>query len=218
MIGAAARDNAAWCDLVCRAHGLTGVTDADAWSVSRRSPPWYPDAVTLRPGVDPAAVLARIDDGPGASVKDSFADLDLTPHGFRVLFEATWIHLPPGPTPGASELTPVVTSEQLTTWATAHGGGPLFRAALLAEPGVRVLGLPDGHGGWAGGAVLHTGGDVVGVSNVFAADPTAAPRVWAGVCAAGADRHLVGYEHGGDLAVAVAAGFRGVGPLRVWLR
>src|SRR4051794_38055707 len=50
-----------------------------------------PDAVTLSPGTEPAAVLARVEGGTGCSVKDSFADLDLAPSGFQVLFDATWI-------------------------------------------------------------------------------------------------------------------------------
>ncbi|QGN48462.1 hypothetical protein GKC29_17525 [Micromonospora sp. WMMC415] len=229
----AARDNAAWCDLVCRTHGLTGVTDADAWSVPRRSPTWYPDAVTLRPGVDAATLLGRIDAGPGASVKDSFADLDLARFGFRVLFDAHWIHRPAAavhrppaaPTAGAasaprvpaarpgSPLTRVTTPGGLAGWAEAHGGGPLFRPALLGDPRVTVLARVDA-GVVAGGAVLHHGGRAVGVSNVFA---RAVPpeEVWAGLPGSAA---LVGYEPGDDLAVARSVGFRPAGPLRVWLR
>ena len=216
MIDSAVRENAAWCDLVCRTHGRAGSVDADAWSVPRRSPPWYPDAVTLRAGVG-AGLLGRIDAGPGASVKDSFADLDLTGYGFRVLFDAEWIHRPPGGAGTGPGLVAVSTAEELTAWADAHGGGTVFRPALLAEPRVRILGLPDGHGGWAAGAVLHDGGEVVGVSNVFARGGSPG-QVWAGVCAAGAGRHLVGYEQGTDLTVARRHGFRAVGPLRVWAR
>ncbi|GAB3936384.1 hypothetical protein GCM10027614_12800 [Micromonospora vulcania] len=70
---------------------------------------WYPDAVTLRPGVDVAALLRRIDAGPGASVKDSFADLDLADHGFRVLFDAEWIYRAPTDPPSGTPLSPVTT-------------------------------------------------------------------------------------------------------------
>ncbi|GIJ20399.1 hypothetical protein [Micromonospora lutea] len=101
MIHSAVRENVAWCDLVCGTHGQPGVRDADAWSVPRRSPPFHPDAVTLRPGLG-ADLLRRIDA--------------------------------------------------------------------------------------------------------------------AGVCAAGAGRHLVGYEQDADLAPARRHGFRSIGPLRVWLR
>ena len=90
-VGDAVANNAAWCDLVCRTHGVTGGFAADAWTAPVRTPPLYPDAVVLRPDADPRSVLDRIDCGSGASVKDSFATLDLAPFGFRVLFDATWI-------------------------------------------------------------------------------------------------------------------------------
>ncbi|MGN9776934.1 hypothetical protein ACTMS0_14400 [Micromonospora sp. H33] len=220
----AVRDNAAWCDLVCRTHGLTGVSDADAWSVPRRSPTWYPDAVTLRPGVDATRLLDRIDADPGASVKDSFADLDLSPYGFRILFDAQWIHRPPDAALASHDsaagrhgppLTPVTTAEALGAWAEAHGGGPLFRPALLTDPRVTVLARLDA-GAVAGGAILHRSGPAVGVSNVFARTVPPA-EIWAALVGAAPGAALVGYESGDDLTVARSAGFRPIGPLRVWL-
>jgi hypothetical protein len=212
----AARDNADWCGIVCGSHGLAGRTDADAWSVPRRSPPWYPDAVTLRPAVDPDALLARIDAGPGASVKDSFADLDLTPYGFRVLFDAQWIHRPAAGAPHAAPLTPVTTPAELAAWAEAHGGGELFRSTLLADPRVRVLARYDDGGAVVGGAVV-SGAGVHGVSNLFAraVNPV---DIWHAVCASLPGVPLVGYETGPALEAARAAGFTPVAPLRVWLR
>lgn len=212
---AAARDNATWCDIVCGSHGSTGCTDAAAWSVPRRSPPWYPDAVTLRPGVDAETLLARIDAGPGASVKDSFADLDLSGYGFRVLFEAQWIHKPPSTPPPVAPLTPVSTPDELAAWAAAHGGG-LFRPALLDHPRVRVLAHHDHRGVITGGAVL-SGDGPCGVSNLFT--HTDDPRnIWRAVCATLPDAPLVGYETTPDLAPALRAGFLPTGPLRVWVR
>jgi hypothetical protein len=90
----AAANNAAWCDFVCRKHGLEPVFAPDAWSCPARTPDLYPDAVTLAPDVDIDALLSRVDARAGCSLKDSFADLDLEPHGFRVLFEAQWIARP----------------------------------------------------------------------------------------------------------------------------
>ncbi|MEV1132174.1 hypothetical protein [Agromyces sp. NPDC049794] len=213
VVASAVRDNAGWCDVVCRTHDLPGVTDDDAWSVPHRSPTWYPDAVTLRPGVDARALLGRIDAGPGASVKDSFADLDLTPYGFHVLFTAVWIHRPATGAPAGPALTPVATPEALAAWAGAHGGGPLFRPALLDDPRVTILARHDAEG-VAGGAVLHRGADVVGVSNVFARTGTP-DDVWT---ALPTGDPLVGYESGDDLEAARRAGFRPTAPLRVWLR
>ncbi len=65
-----------------RSHGLAGEFGAHAWAAPSRTPLYYPDAVTLAPGADRAALVSRIDTvAPGASVKDSFADLDLTEEG-----------------------------------------------------------------------------------------------------------------------------------------
>ncbi len=75
------------------------------------------------------------------------------------------------------------------------------------------------------GVVLNRSGSVVGVSNLFtsaagraAAEPGA---IWGDVVAVAATLFpgspLVGYEKADDLGPAVDAGFRTVGPLRVWL-
>ncbi|MGV9213601.1 hypothetical protein ACTFTM_17245 [Micromonospora sp. RB23] len=213
---AAALDNARWCDAVCASHGFTGRIDADAWSVPHRSPPWYPDAVTLRPGVDAEALLARIDAGAGASVKDSFADLELAAYGFRVLLDAQWIHRPPADPPPGPPLTRVTTGYELAAWASAHGGGSLFRPALLTDPRITVLARHDEDGAVVGGAVL-SGDDPCGVSNVFThtADPD---EIWRAVVAARPGVTLVGYESAPDLPRARRAGFVPAGPLRVWFR
>src|SRR5262249_46093326 len=89
----AARDNARWCDAVCRAHGLPCEFAADAWTGAGRTRRCYPDAVTLSATASAEHILDRIDTAsPGCSVKDSFACLDLTGAAFRVLLEAEWIH------------------------------------------------------------------------------------------------------------------------------
>ena len=43
----AARNNAAWCDAVCRAYGAPGEFDDELWLTRRPAPPLYPNAVTL---------------------------------------------------------------------------------------------------------------------------------------------------------------------------
>jgi hypothetical protein len=45
----AAANNAEWCDLVCGTHGAQTRFDEDAWTSRTRTPPGYPDAVTLVP-------------------------------------------------------------------------------------------------------------------------------------------------------------------------
>ncbi|MFF1380966.1 hypothetical protein [Streptomyces sp. NPDC058308] len=223
---AAARNNADWCDAVCRSHGVAGAIEGGLWASARRTPPLYPDAVTLSPDVAPGDVPGRIDvTSPGASVKDSFGVLDLSAVGFEVLFEAQWIHRPatePAPR-RAGGWEPVGGVDRLLAWEAAWSGAGesagLFRPALLDDGAVFLASAATGP--VTAGAIAYPGADVVGISNLFAADDdldaawrsclAATDRLWPGV-------PVVGYEGGDDLAAAVRQGFTPVGPLRVWLR
>jgi hypothetical protein len=160
------------------------------WFAARRSPPLYPDAVTLRPGIAPGDLLQPIDDGPGCSLKDSFADLDLAPLGFEELFSASWIAREPDTARGGSE-----------RWSAAESD---------LDPSVRTLAAEDA------GAIANRTGSVVGVSNVSGDDAWTglAEAVWREF----PSLTLVGYEHGDDLDAALAAGFEEIGALRIWLR
>jgi hypothetical protein len=228
LVGAAARNNAEWCAAMSRSHGVAGEFGARAWTAATRTPPYYPDAVTLVPDADPAALVDRIDTGgPGASVKDSFADLDLSGAGFRVLFEAQWIHRPAGAPALVSDLRWDVAGDgdALRTWALAwdgdgDGDADLFRPELLADPATFVLAGRGADGQVVAGAVASRSDHVVGVSNVFAhsGGPDAAwPVVLGAVHRLFPTLPVVGYEHGDDLATAVRHGFEPVGPLRIWL-
>lgn len=222
-VEAAADNNARWCDLVCRSHGVATTFHPYAWVSATRSPPAYPDAVTLAQNVDAALLLAQVDASGGCSVKDSLASLDLSGSGFTVLFEARWIHRPADRTfaaPAWPRWHPVTSTDALRRWAAAHGGDGVFRPALLDEPTVMVLAATDRDGALVAGAIGNRTGAVVGVSNLFTvgADPVG---VWRGAVTALSRRFpglpLVGYQHGDSLAAARSAGFLSVGDLRVWL-
>ncbi|GGP83675.1 hypothetical protein GCM10010278_72850 [Streptomyces melanogenes] len=222
-VRAAARNNAEWCAALCRAHGITGTWGPRAWTSARRTPLLYPDAVTLDPGAGPREVVERIDASPGASVKDSFAALDLAADGFEVLFDAQWIHRP-SPEAGEGGWELVRTEAELAEWEQAWSdgdGGGLFPPALLADDTHALLAARDAAGRIGAGAVASRSEAVVGVSNLFAADGDL-DAAWAG-CLGALARHrpgldVVGYESGDDLAAAVRAGFTPVGELRIWLR
>ncbi|MFJ4539075.1 hypothetical protein ACIP39_24405 [Streptomyces tibetensis] len=229
LVRAAARNNAEWCAAMCRAHGVTGEFGADAWAAPVRTPLYYPDAVTLEPGAGRDALVARIDTAtPGASVKDSFADLELAEAGFGVLFEAQWIHRPAGAATAAPDLVWDVAGDPdtLRAWALAWDGGAgnadLFRPGLLTEPETFVIlgrRADDTEGRVVAGAVASRSEHVVGVSNVFGPDG-ASDAAWPVVLHALARLFpalpVVGYEQGADLAAALRHGFEPVGPLRVW--
>ena len=142
----AARNNAEWCDVVVRSHASPTRFDDDAWTSGTRTPPYYPDAVTLVPSPDVPDLLSRIEASAGCSIKDSFASLDLAPAGFRVLFDAEWIvRTSPSTTAADPPLgwTRVRDREELSAWENAwrseDGPTDLFRPELLHDESVAIL-------------------------------------------------------------------------------
>jgi hypothetical protein len=183
----AARNNAELCHLVCGG----GTFAPDAWTSPVRTRDLYPDAVTLVRGVEPEGLLARVDASVGCSIKDSFADLELAPYGFRVLFEAEWI----------------------------HGPEPIVGEGLHVGAGDPEL-LPVGDDRWSALLNRNaTCVGLSNVATAEGADEDAtwayAIRAAAGWCPT---LPIVGYERDDDLAVARRQGFTTIGPLRVWIR
>jgi hypothetical protein len=223
----AATNNAHWCDLVARTHGVAGEFHRDSWTSPVRTPPLYPDAVTLVRVPDEAELLSRIDGSVGCSVKDSFAAIDLAPDAFRVLFDAQWIWKPPLPEPSRSappHWTRVTDPENLTRWEEAwrdtDGPQGVFLPALLDDERVAVLAQRKDDSIVAG-AILFRSDAAVGITNLFTREPKVADT-WP-VCIDSAARlapglPIVGYESGPDLQIALSHGFEVVGPLRVWIK
>jgi hypothetical protein len=228
---AAARENAAWCQLVCAAHGIDGRTVGSWWITDAPPPPSYPDAVSLTRHAAFDDVRDRLADRPALSIKDSFASLDLVPFGGRVLFEADWLVLEPSRAAVGDGVDPsawhwVDSASELAAWEagwrSADDGAvvrpePMFPPSLLHA--AAVVGARPSAGRVTAGAIVHPSDDdgVVGISNVFGGPATA---VWSGVVALAAsrfaDRPLVGYESGDDAMAPRGLGFEPVGRLRVW--
>src|SRR3954470_182239 len=217
----AVRENATWCDLVCRSHRLRPDADARMWWSDRGTPSLSPDAVTLDPTVGEFDVLGRIHDAPGASVKDSFAALDLEPDGYHVLFDATWFVRPPGSTPAEADDGFERVTDKFTfgAWRYAWGGpDDVLLPGLLRTSAVTILGARTPDERYDRGGILHRtsigGAQVVGLSNTFG--PVA--KVALAATAHSADAWIVGYDSAEVVAGLGALGFVGCGPLRVWVR
>lgn len=226
-VALAARNNAEWCDLVCRAHGIPGDFSTAAWTAPRRTPPFYPDAVSLSGAATAADLTEGIDLSAGASVKDSFGTLDLAPVGFGELFEADWVWMDPDDAPrwpiGGRRWKILDDPTQLPGWQAVWSGGEepsgSFPPALLDDPRVSFVAAWSG-GELVSGAVVSRSASVVGVSNVFDVSGDtevayAGAAAAAGVLASGLP--VVGYDRGDPLEAAGRVGFRRTGRLRVWL-
>jgi hypothetical protein len=230
---AAARNNASWCDALCRSHGQPGEFLPGLWLNRYPAPRYYPNVVTLI-SHGAASHLERVRElrhaglPRGWAVKDSFHALDLGRLGFRVLFEAEWIWRPADAPRSAADLAGVrwarIQSEpELADWEAAWCSAPgeerLFLPSLLADGAITFLAAYR-EGQIIAGAIAHQSDGVIGLSNVFGPEGYG-PRIWAGSVAASHEafpgRPLAGYETGHDLAAAQSAGFITIGPLRVWL-
>jgi hypothetical protein len=221
-----ADNNARWCDLITRSHGGQGVFGKDAWTSATRTPTLYPDAVTLVASPNVPDLLGRIDFSPGCTIKDSFAALDLSSHGFSVLFAAKWITLPAYSRPSwdvPCDWTRVTDPDNLRRWEEAWSDDSereeLFLPALLSEPSVVVLGRFR-HGQIVGGGVVSGSTEIAGISNVFSVSGRES-EIWSGLArCAGAyfpNLPLIGYESGEELAHAENSGFQAVGDLQIWI-
>jgi hypothetical protein len=235
----AARNNAIWCETICRSHGIPGEFHKGMWLNRHAVPRFYSNMVTLS-SRDSAAQLAQLRalaaelKGPW-SVKDSFSRLDLAPLGFRPLFQAAWLWCTPFQSPRSAGIpglrwTRVGCEPELEEWESAWdqdparppaGGRPrLFLPALLDDPEIVLLAAYRG-GSLAAGAIANHTDEVVGLSNVFVLDGEPAafwPQFLERVHERFPGLPVVGYERGPDLALARQAGFESLEPLTVWTR
>ena len=139
LITAAVFNNAVWCDAVCQALGCDTDFVDDLWINSGTSPPFYPNAISLtRDGSEAQSRRIRemVQAGlpEGWTEKDAFETLNLAELGFRVLFEAEWIALPPErplavAAPADVAWLPVTTDAGIVAWEAA------WRAAQTKAPG-----------------------------------------------------------------------------------
>jgi hypothetical protein len=228
-------NSAEWCDRVCRAHGVPGTFTPEIWFQPWVGPPYYSNAITLtRSGLtEQYAAIAQLEENlpQGFSVKDAFANLDLTKSGFHVLFDAEWIWFEPSPVARPENRNPswfqVKTEHELIRWeaAWAASGSPtasrVFLPTLLADASLAFFGAQRDGQIVAGCVANRSRAGVVGFSNFFAPD-SGRDRYRSEAVALVANfakgNPLVGYDRGAELEGLLAIGFRCVGPLRVWVR
>ncbi len=219
-IRVAVENNAKWCDLVCRSHGISTSWNDGFWVSRQPSPRFYPEGVTLQRKVSPDQLINELPPGL-CSIKDSFADLDLASRGFEQLFDARWIYrVPSVGAERATGWTTVSAEDEFAQWLQACGLVEVLPEALLRDQRVRVLQRKRAEDVLAG-AVLNRTGSVVGLSNVFSLN-LPLDEVWADLVVLAAQEFpscpIVGYERGEDLDAAMETRFNDLGGLRAWLQ
>jgi hypothetical protein len=237
----AAKNNAIWCDTICRAHGSPGEFHNELWLNRYAVPRFYPNVVTLSAEDGTATQLTSIQTlaanglSGGWGVKDSFCSLDLITLGFKPLFEARWLWrspFQPLPNRAASDLrwAWVKSALELARWETAWSGSQtpdiltrrprLFLPTMLADPEIGFVAVYQGQTIVAGAIANHTK-DLVGLSNVFVPQDDQV-SFYAGCVAVTHERFpdmpVVGYERGRELAIVQEIGFEMLQPLKIWIR
>jgi hypothetical protein len=208
-----------WYDALCALHGVPCGIEDDVWCAYSPPPPLHSTAKTVEPGARPDRALAAIA-GKG-SIADSFGAFDLTGEGYRLLFEAQWIHRPASSVDSRhlpDGWSTLGTEPELRAWTSRHDTEAVLLPALLQRSAFRVIGKrhDDGYGA---GAVLHLCTGVVDISNVWSASGGVDWTALVGAATAlFPGRALVGYANGAALEDASAAGFASLGPQRVWIR
>jgi hypothetical protein len=222
----AARNNAAWCDTVCRAHETPGEFRDSLWLNVHAVPAFYPNAVTLADGGD--SLSAGLHDLEVAkistrwAIKDSFNALDLSSTGFAILFAADWYARPPA-APNmrmADQWTRLRSAEALADWeaawrADANAAARTFPEALIADPDIAFFARHAG-ARIVAGAIANRHAGAVGLTNVFGSEARAASVALAS--AEFPDLPMVGYEGLDRRDEMLGLGFTPIGPLRVWQR
>lgn len=210
-----------WYEDVCATHGIGSLLVDGLWSSLEPAPPLHSDAVVVEPAVGADQVVERLREREHGGVKDSFATLNLSGHGYDGLFRATWLHRRATGSTGAQPAgwSVVSTVVELVEWNASHDTTGVLLPALLRRGHLKVLAKRAG-GRLVAGAVARLGSGVVELSNVWASPRqelnwdelvVVVSRLFPG-------RPVTGYERGDALRRAVDAGFDPVGELRVWVR
>jgi hypothetical protein len=222
----AVANNAEWCRIIARCHGLSSYESQHAWYCREEMPPFYPNLVTLNKAPEIPNEVAVLESAlpSGWGLKDSFAALDLAPYRFHVLSTAEWyVRQPaewPQPPTTAGAVRTAETEKDLSAWMDAWAetppGSSIFTSQLLEEDLVKFLYIEQ-EGTPVAGLAMNLSDQVVGISNAFGH-----PRdVFACIrhCAqTHSSKGIVGYGGGAELRGLARSGFKSLGRLRIWVK
>lgn len=221
---AAARNNAEWCAVLWRAHGLAVERSTGLWFCSGEAPPLYPNAVTVDPNASRDGQIAFIAELAKAvtfpvALKDSFARLPLANAGFVKLFGGTWLCRIASRVPAAPSGLEwrLIDAGTLGLWEAAWSQSQslpkrIFIPDVLNDRRVYILAGLNADGVVVAGVSAFAADGFVGLTNIFGE----AHSVIAEVRRRFPGHRLVAYEQGSALQTFPELGFTAVGPLTVW--
>ncbi|MDQ0886632.1 hypothetical protein QFZ81_001720 [Paenibacillus sp. V4I9] len=218
-VDTAVLNNIVWCGVICELHGLTQTSSERVWGLLSKAPELYPDIITFSRHATSEEVKDFISNREIFSIKDSFANLNMVPFGFKVLFEAKWIyHAPVTDVNYVQTGWVVVSSEKdLAKWTFASELQKVIKPKLLDQIDVKIF--MHEINGEISGFIANLSANAVGITNVFS---NSNKIIWSDVVPIVSTYFpgipMVGYENGDDLTSALLSGWTTIGPLRVWIK
>lgn len=212
-------NNIVWCGVVCELHGLAQTSSERVWGLLSKAPELYPDIITSSSHATSEEVKDFIGSREIFSIKDSFANLNMVPFGFKVLFEAKWIHHAPVVDVDFDKTgwTVISTEKDLARWTLACGLQKVIIPKILDRKDVKIF-MHD-IDGEISGFIANLNANTVGISNVFSNNNTI---IWTDISPLVSTYFpgipMVGYENGDDLTAALSSEWTTIGPLRVWIK
>ncbi|PKR85265.1 hypothetical protein [Heyndrickxia camelliae] len=221
LLNKAVLNNIAWCRLVCHTHGIDCVWRGNLWGMHKEAPSFYPEVITANMDTTMAELEYFIKNGNVRSVKDSYANLNLSPLGFKKFFDAEWIFHPPvtGMDAPQTNWRAITSQQDLVEWTSQSGLADVIKPDLLENESIKIYSIVGDEG--ISGFIINLDEGIVGVSNVFSIRKydenlwSEIPRV---VSTEYPGMFIVGYEHGEDLHFALKNSWESLGSLRVWGR
>ena len=229
----AAQNNAEWCDIVCRIHGVPGEFLENIWINQQKVPTLlYPNAVIIKPLSsrtfnEVRQTLKKIPLETYA-IKDSFNELPIDEMGCKSLFEAEWITYSQEELAYVSTIdswTIIKNDEELENWEhvwnnTNPTDKRIFLPNILSVKGVFFLAKYKGDQIVAGG-IVNISHNVIGLSNVFTQE-VASNNIYSELSIFIKEKistlPIVDYERDKALVLAHEAGFKTIGKLKVLLK
>lgn len=221
QVDRAVLNNIAWCEIVCDTHEIAGILNENLWGLLSKAPAFYPEIITSSRNATIEELKYFIENGEVSSIKDSYANLDMLPFGYKILFEADWIYHA-----SVSDLEPiqtnwrVITAEKdLAQWTIRSGLESVIKPDLLKLKDVKFFILENNDG--ISGFIANLSAHVVGISNVFSVGNEYKSLWWdipKIVSTEFPGLSMVGYEHNSSLAAAHLSGWTSTGSLRVWIK
>ena len=213
-VHSAIQNNMDWYQAQCAAHDIVDVRTDTTWYSTQPMPPLHSNLILTR--AQDAELIPEIDEHLATrwSIKDATGNLDLTTHGFEVLFEAHWFVREPSDCIAPNEVSKITSEHAFSEWVAAWGeSAEVFKSHFWSHPNVSFF----HDNAWQGGIAANVSHDAIGITNPWG-DEASINKCIQAIAHQHPTLPIVGYDHMPEIDAMSQLGFRSTAPLTVWLQ